>query len=45
MYVNMDYRTYKNRVLSWPIREATPPPWHTQKSAIFVIMDCNTKSL
>ena len=29
------YRTYKNRVLSRPFREATPPPWHTQKSAIF----------
>jgi len=27
------YRTYKNSVLSWPIREAIPPPCHTPKSA------------
>ena len=33
MYVNIDYRTYQNRVLFATFREATPPPCHTQKSA------------
>ena len=33
------YRTYKNSVLSWPIKEAIPPPCHTQKSVNIVIID------
>jgi len=37
------YRTYKNSVLSWPIREATP--CRTPKGPNILIMDCNTNSL
>jgi len=33
MFDLLCYRTYKNSVLSWPIREAIPPPCHTPKSA------------
>jgi len=39
------YRTYKNIVLSAHFREATPPPCHTQKSAIILVMGCNTRSI
>ena len=37
------YRTYKNSVLSWPIREATPPPCHAPKGPNILIMDLQHK--
>jgi len=38
------YRTYKKGVLFITFRKDTPPPWHTQKGANILIMDCNTNS-
>jgi len=42
---SMQYRAYKNEVLTNSIRWPTTPHRHTQKSANILIMDCKTKSL